>query len=340
MLYIRVDMNNTIATGHVRRCLSIADAARSMGQETTFLLADQQAVGLLTEKGYSYIVLNTTWNDMEGELPVLREVIREYGITSLLIDSYMATEGYLKSVSELTQVTYIDDLNELMIPKGISIVCYANYSGKFNYPMDAITYSGTRYTPLRQEFLGLPPKQIRDKVDNVLIISGGTDNYEILKRILEKIPVKEFKSINAVCGIYSLNYEELKEKYAQMENVHIYKSLNNIIDYMRKADVVISAGGTTLYELCAIGVPTITYSMADNQIENVKSFARDGIMEYAGDIRYDNVPERVNVYLSEYCNDIEKRRTQSEKMQQIVDGEGAIRIANILRDNAKKWQIF
>lgn len=336
MLYIRVDMNNTIATGHVRRCLSIADAARSIGQETTFLLADQQAVELVTEKGYSYVVLNTTWDDMEGELPVLCEMIREYHITSLLIDSYMATEQYLKCVSELTSVTYIDDLNELTIPQGISIICYANYSGKFNYPVDAITYSGTRFTPLRQEFFGLSSKQIRDRVDDILIISGGTDNYEILKRILEKIPVKKFKSIDAVCGIYSSSYEELKEKYAQIESVHIYKSLSNIIDYMQKADVVISAGGTTLYELCAIGVPTITYSMADNQIENVQSFARDGIMEYAGDIRYDNVPEKVNEYLNEYCNNIEKRRTQSEKMQQIVDGRGAIRIVNILMDNTKK----
>ena len=54
MLYIRADMNNRVATGHMMRCLSIADAASSLGEEVTFLLADNQALGLIKERGYQY----------------------------------------------------------------------------------------------------------------------------------------------------------------------------------------------------------------------------------------------------------------------------------------------
>lgn len=69
MLYIRTDMNNMIATGHVMRCLAIAEAAKEQGEQVTFLLSDEQAVELIEQRGYQTIVLHTSWYDMESELP-------------------------------------------------------------------------------------------------------------------------------------------------------------------------------------------------------------------------------------------------------------------------------
>ena len=66
MVYIRVDMNEQIATGHMMRCLSIADALRDLGEQVTFILADEQAINLLKQRGYDAIVLHTQWNDMDG----------------------------------------------------------------------------------------------------------------------------------------------------------------------------------------------------------------------------------------------------------------------------------
>ena len=59
MLYIRVDMNDKIATGHMMRCLAVADAARMKGEDTTFILADWQAVELLRQRGYEFVVLHS-----------------------------------------------------------------------------------------------------------------------------------------------------------------------------------------------------------------------------------------------------------------------------------------
>ena len=75
MLYIRADMNEQIATGHIMRCLSIADALIVAGESVTFILADEQAVDLLKQRGYDAIVLHTEWNQMEKELPALSHVI-------------------------------------------------------------------------------------------------------------------------------------------------------------------------------------------------------------------------------------------------------------------------
>ena len=132
MLYIRADMNETIATGHMMRCLSIADAARELGEETTFLLADMQAVELLESKGYKYIVLNTEWNNMESELEILKEIISEHEIKTLFIDSYQVTERYLEELTKLTRTIYLDDVNAFHYPV-TGIICYANYYEKFQY---------------------------------------------------------------------------------------------------------------------------------------------------------------------------------------------------------------
>lgn len=56
MLYMRVDMNNRIGTGQMMRCLSIADAARTLGEQTTFILADNQAKSLIRRRGHRAIV--------------------------------------------------------------------------------------------------------------------------------------------------------------------------------------------------------------------------------------------------------------------------------------------
>ena len=59
MLYIRTDMNSTIASGHVMRCLAIAEAARDLGQDVTFITADEQPLPLIKEKGFPIIILNS-----------------------------------------------------------------------------------------------------------------------------------------------------------------------------------------------------------------------------------------------------------------------------------------
>ena len=90
-------MNQVIATGHVMRDLSIAHATSQLGERVIFILADSQAVSYIADKGYESIVLDTKWNDLEAELPVMEKVIKENGITSLLVDSYQVTEMFINN---------------------------------------------------------------------------------------------------------------------------------------------------------------------------------------------------------------------------------------------------
>lgn len=335
MLYIRADMNEVIATGHVMRCLSIADAAKTLGEETTFILADEQAVELIKEREHHYIVLHTKWDDMESELPKMKQIIAQNNVKKLLIDSYQVTKDYLMELTNYVKTIYLDDLDAFLYPVN-EIICYANYWEKFQYEeryTDVKFYLGTQYMPLRQAFWKCPSKVINERVENLLILSGGSDPYDVTGRILAQIPLAYYREIHVICGAYNTRYESLCEQYVEHKNVYIHRAVSNIDCYMKETDVAISAGGTTLYELCACGTPTISYSFVDNQLDNVRKFAEDDMIFYAGDAREGDVAEAICNYLDRYGNDRKLRQERSKRMRRLVDGKGALRLAEAIRRN-------
>lgn len=332
MVYIRVDMNEQIATGHMMRCLSIADALRDLGEQVTFILADEQAINLLKQRGYDAIVLHTQWNDMDGELQGLSQMIQNEQIEKLLIDSYLVTPQYLAKLSESVKTVYIDDMNLFDYPVD-AIICYANYWKKFNYPIEQVEkhyYVGTKYVPLKSVFWNCGKKVIAEQPEKLLVLTGGSDPYHVSELILNCIDLYKFRNIDVICGMYNTDYRRLVKHYKKYVNIRFHQAVNNIEAYMQNADIAISAGGTTLYELCACGTPTISYSFADNQWYNVRQFEEDGVIDYAGDARVDDIVGNIMFYLEKYRADFQLRKSRSERMQKMVDGKGATRIAKIL----------
>lgn len=328
MLYIRTDMNDTIATGHIMRCLAIADCVKKCGENVTFVVADTNPVELISERGYKCIVLNTKWDDMESELEKLENTICENTIQKLLIDSYQVTKLYLEAVSKLVKTVYIDDVNAFSYPVDM-LICYASYWKKFNYEQHYCGTKlllGTKYTPVRDVFQNCKKKYIKDKIENILILSGGTDKYNVIRKLIERLPRGKYQCINVICGRYYEAYDALCEQYQDEKNVFIHKAVSDIEKYMADADVAITAGGTTLYELCALGTPAISFSFVDNQLENVLQFQADGVIDYAGDVRTDNVIEKILLLLGTFSK--EKRCRQSKNMQALVDGMGTKRIVD------------
>lgn len=326
-LYFRADMNETIATGHVMRCLSIADAAKELGIRSTFLLADENACDLITRRGHEYKVLNSQWNHPETELSAMRELIGREGIEKLIVDSYSVTESYLSELSGLTEVTYIDDINAFHYPVQ-GLICYAPYYRNFGYGSKYVwdkMYLGCRYVPLRKDFMNLSQKKISKQVENILLLSGGSDHYHILSGITDLLEEKKKYKLDVVCGRYNDDYQSLIQRYEGNDSVRIHKTVDTLLPLMQKADLAISAGGSTLYELCACKTPTITYYFADNQIENVRAFERDEVMYLAGDARNTCFLSRLEHILSEY-ESYEFRKGLSLRMNHYVDGRGALRI--------------
>ncbi|MBO7095539.1 MAG: UDP-2,4-diacetamido-2,4,6-trideoxy-beta-L-altropyranose hydrolase [Lachnospiraceae bacterium] len=329
-LYIRADMNSEISTGHVMRCLSVADAAKRMGREAVFITADDLPRDLIESRGHRCIVLGSRWNDLENEIPALEKVISSEKAERLLIDHYSVTDEYLKKVNSLTGVIYLDDLKAFDYPVS-GIACYAVYAEDYYRDKDPGKkyYLGCDYAPLREAFENAHPKKIKESPENILIMTGGSDPFDIAEKTLGALALDEFRSVSVLCGRFSGKKEKLEALYGDHSNVHILPFAERIWELYEETDVAISAGGSSLYELASMGVPVITYSFADNQIPNVSSFDKKGFMPCAGDARTDDIYTNMAKLLDEFGS-AAKRKEISEKLMKLVDGKGAERLAKAL----------
>ena len=331
MLFFRVDANREIATGHLMRCLTIAEEAKNRGINATFIMAEGDFYEYLHNKGFSTYILQSDYQNMEEEIPAMKHLIQELHISKLIIDSYFVTEGYFHEISQCTKTVYIDDLCKEVYLCDM-LICYANYYQKLSYEekysRNTRLVLGCAYVPLRNAFTDIKEKEIPNEVKEILIMSGGTDPFHVCRDIMERVMTEDNARyrFTAICGKYNADYSFLKERYEGKHNAEILQNVENMEYYMKRADVAISAGGTTLYELCACGTPTICYSYADNQLDNVTSFHEDGIMIYAGDIRNNGCPDQITEALEHLLCDGQLRGRLSKKMQQKVDGKGAARI--------------
>ena len=79
-VYIRVDANKVIATGHVMRCISIAIELKEQGSHVIFIVADADSENLIKSKGFDTLCLNSIWNQLDLEIEKMVEVIQKYKI--------------------------------------------------------------------------------------------------------------------------------------------------------------------------------------------------------------------------------------------------------------------
>lgn len=333
MIGIRVDANAKVASGHIMRTISIAKELKKIGEEFVFISADEGTNPFLEGTGFEVVVLNSSWNHMYDELPILLPLLKERSITSLLVDSYYVTPEYMQELSKVTFVTYFDEMNL----KGYG--CKQLINGVLEPPAytDPLqkAFTGPDYVSLREEFAGAYDRQVRDSLNTILVTSGGSDNYHFAKSFTEAFLEKEFfKNIKltVILGSLCVDKEKLLAMYKENPRVTVYVNTNKMAELMKNCDYAVTAGGTTLYELCAMGLPGASYAVGDNQLEILDSFDKKGLISYAGDFRSDSVKVLDNL-LEQIKEALPKeyREEKSRRMQKIVDGRGAERIAKLLK---------
>lgn len=339
MIYIRADANELIGTGHIMRCLSIAEKIRSLGKGVCFITSDECSNWIIEEKNFDVICLDSVWNNLDSETDKLIKIIELRRIEILLIDTYYVTFNYLFEIRKHTKIVYIDDLHEFEYPVNL-LINYNIYANKINYldiykgeniPKMAV---GCKYAPLREEFCNIN-KNINRTVKNIFITTGGTDNYNVTGNLIESFKTKEWflnTDFYFVLGRFNRNIDMLKDLYAGCSNIHFLINITDMDKYMKMCDIAVTAGGTTTYELCACGIPSIMYILADNQIEMAKTVSEQKLIPWVGDVR-ENLNEclkGINFYVDLYRKDYELRNSVSKKMQNLCDGQGCKRIAKTL----------
>jgi len=172
-------------------------------------------------------------------------------------------------------------------------------------------------------------------VKRVSVSFGGADPLGMAKKYLDC--VKKRDSLTTKCefhfilGAMEPDLEEIRQEEEKLPWLFTHVAVKDMKGILEASDLVISAAGSTQYEICACQIPCINFSMADNQVPGGEEFGRRGIFRYVGDVRgnerfYEDLADAVETLAADYS----LRVKMGELERKLVDGMGAGRIADRL----------
>ena len=333
---IRADGNEKIGSGHIMRTKSIANELKELGAKVLYALADERGKRLINNE-FQSVILSSNYECLDDEINALSSVIKEQKIKLILLDSYFVTPKYFKELKKLAKVVYIDDLDAFAY-ECEALINYGAFFDKNEYKarqnLAKKHFLGSEFAPLRAEFGSTQKSSKNTQKKQVLLTTGNTDLLGIMPRLLEAFLSDEsLKNLEflAISGAFNEHENKLLALSAKHKNIKVLKNPENMAQIMAEADFVLSAGGSTLYELASLAKAVICFSIAANQ-NNIKSWAEAGAMLYAGDAKADShsvVARSVNL-LKSLLNDENLAKTLGQKAHFFVDGKGAIRLAKEL----------
>jgi len=233
----------------------------------------------------------------------------KFNITTILID-----DAWCKSV-------YSDIIiNVTMIKK------YHQYKIKNK---NAKIFTGSKYCPIQSEFRKHRKKlsEIHEKpIYDIVISMGGSDPHNVSKKVLSaiyKIPnIRICLILGSFYNISNLDF------FKNSSSIKIINNSKSIWKNFQNSDLVISSGGTSLFELSVIRTPTIVITSSHHQIPYAKTFSSKGAVVYLGfwsQIKQSQIKENVQNILKNT-----KLRKQMYTKSKILDGKGLERIIKIL----------
>lgn len=261
-IIFRAEGYKKLGLGHIYNCITLAF---SMIEHDVLIVVSEKSVeGIekIRETNLPYKIIKH-----ESEI---NKIIEDFKPDIWVNDCLNTTKEYIESLkSKIKRVVTIEDLGS-----GIE-VADAVINALYKPINDKHVYSGYKYVCLRDEFQAEQPAKFSEKVKNVLVMFGGTDPTNLNKRLYNSIlkfsdKYKDIK-FNFITGI---GYDAEKNGVITQKdkNIYVYPNVPRVTTYMKHADLAITSQGRTIFELAAMGVPSIVLSQ--NKREQTHLFAR------------------------------------------------------------------
>ena len=337
MVFVRADSNSIIASGHIMRCLSISKAIMSNGEVVHFLLADENASSVLKEAGIDYTVLNSDWQNLMSDADQVKKILQSDNNPILLIDTYSVTKEYVEYLSPYAKIVFLGSKQDYLGNVDILI----NYSADIDFGFYNRYYSegtrlllGPKYAPLREEFQNVS-KTYKNFIERILLTTGNTDRDHMVNAILQLIlpSINETNIVvDVIIGRMFDDKEGLHRNYDNNNHVCFHENVKSMSTLMLDCDLAISANGTTVFELSAIGLPAITFAMVPEQVKSAEALSDLGVIDYCGssyvesDSCLKNIKSRVDYYL--YHND--ELISLGKAANKLIDGNGCKKITEMI----------
>ena len=311
---VRVDSSEVIGSGHLMRCLTLAERMREDGWEVHFICRDLPGslAALVERQGFFLHLLPRHGHDasLEGYaawLTVSQEIDAAetsdvlQGIPSvgrLIVDSYALDSEWERRLRPLArEIFVIDDLAnrshdcDTLLDQNFYRTMEKRYIGLV--PPTCRLLLGPRHALLRREFCeARKTLRRRDgKLRRILVFYGGSDQTcETEKAIAALLQMKlPGVDVDVVVGGSNPRQEPIRSICDEHEFLHYHLQVSNMAELMASADLALGAGGTTTWERCFLGLPAIVTAIAENQFEICRDCAEAGLIYYLG--KWDEVTQ-------------------------------------------------
>ena len=335
-LLIRADASAAIGTGHVMRCLALAQAWQDAGGRAVFAMAQgtDPIHERLTRELCQVINVGGVGNDLRQTVSLAQESNCEW----VVVDGYQFDGDYQHGLKDAgLRVLFLDDYGhshhyaaDLVLNQNVS----ATPTLYSNRQRDTRLLLGPRYATLRREFspwINWERKPASD-CHRLLVMMGGSDQANVTATVIEGLRQAAIDNLDVtvVVGGSNPHFAELQALAASSRlKLQLLRDVSNIGELMAAADIAISAAGSTCWELCLLGLSSLLIDVADNQSAVAKALHQRGCAVHIGDrsVSAETVSEKLGWLAANH----ELRQSLAEGSRQLVDGKGAARIISIMR---------
>lgn len=344
----RVDASSKIGTGHFMRCFTLAIALRQCGVHVRFIsrYLPEHLHAMLVKEMCEFTLLEGVGNVSLDELKHAHwlgvsqtqdatdsiRALSGYIWDWLIVDHYALDSRWESALRKVAKkILVIDDIADrkhdcdILLDQNFYSDMQARYIGKI--PVGSQFLAGPYYALLRDEF-----RQLRKKLEprmgpvkRILVFFGGVDadNYtRAAISALSEIVVDQLR-IDVVIGSQHPDRNGIKDACEKL-GFFLHVQTDKMAELLAVADMVVGAGGSTIWERCCLGVPSLSICVAGNQVRQIEDAALEGLL-YGPEIK-DSVALTIKTHTKALLENSTLRSLISRKAWSAVDGRGVIRV--------------
>ncbi len=359
----RVDLSQEMGVGHFMRCLGLADALLFRGAKVRFVCRDlppvfketllagghelvqlstKQAVTSVDKVGISSGLAHAHWlavsqaQDADDTAQALADRVWDW----LVVDHYALDVQWESRVRpSCRSLMVIDDLADR------THVCDLLLDQTFGreeadycalVPATCRLLCGSKYALLRPEFAAMRPyslkRRIRPVLRELLITMGGVDKDNATGQVLQALSRCSLSAdicISVVMGATAPWLEEVRKQALEMPwPTRVLVGVSNMAQLIAESDLAIGAGGTTSWERCCLGVPTVLLVLADNQLKVAEGLERKGAVVLVN--QREQMEKHFETLFAILLSEPIKMRSMSKSAAAIADGTGMSSVLAVL----------
>ena len=347
-MLIRTDASPEIGTGHVMRCLALAQAWSDQGSRVVFAMAES-TLGVrnrIRTEGFEFLAVPAEIGTRQ-DCGFLCRTAKECDASWLVLDGYHFDRDYQHRLSNGRpwRLLCIDD-------EGLLAGCKADLILNQNLHASASLYKanhearvllGVNYGLLRREFLSWKghTRSAPEVVKSILVSLGGGAQIKVANTVLSALLRMRLPESKVTFITGSASVDEL-ENSSRPGAVSFVTNPSNMPDLMANADVAISAAGATCWEIAFLGVPSLVIDVAPNQTPIAQALARGGYAVHVGSGGGWSA-EILAYRLRHLIFSRETRQLLSDRCRTLVDGRGAQKVvaamADVARTRPSSWDL-